>query len=113
MPKVYFNDIGLRNAILGRFDNPMNRMDKGALLENFIYNQLRIKHNQYNLKYWRTINKNEVDFVIEESFDSGYALEVKWDCNRFAPNKYKKFVNAYPNYPLKCIDSRNTEILIY
>ncbi len=113
MPKVYFNDIGLRNAILGRFENPMNRMDKGALLENFIYNQLRIKHDQNDIKYWRTIDKNEVDFIIEESFNKGYALEVKWDCYRFPEKKYKKFINTYPNFPLKCIDSRNIEILIY
>jgi len=113
MPKVYFNDIGLRNAILGKFDNPMNRLDKGALLENFIYNQLRIKHSQYDLKYWRTADGNEVDFIIEESFDTGYALEVKWDCKQFKSNKYKKFTNAYPNYPLKCIDSQNIEILSY
>lgn len=113
MPKVYFNDIGLRNAILGKFDNPMNRIDKGALFENFIYNQLRIKHNQYDLKYWRTADGNEVDFIIEESYNTGYALEVKWNCKQFKPNKYKKFKNTYPNYPLKCIDSKDIEILSY
>ena len=88
-------------------------MDKGALIENFIYNQLRIKHDSYNLKYWRTTDGHEVDFIIEESFNSGYALEVKWECNNFKPNKYKKFVNTYPDYPLACIDSRNIEILSY
>lgn len=116
MPKVYFNDIGLRNAILGKFDNPMYRMDKGALLENFVYNQLRIKHNQsqnFGIKYWRTADKNEVDFVIEESFDTGYAIEVKWECKRFKPSKYKKFKTTYPDYNLQCIDSKNIEILVY
>jgi predicted AAA+ superfamily ATPase len=116
MPKIFFNDIGLRNAILGKFDNPMYRNDKGALLENFIYNQLRIKHHQYrnlNIKYWRTADGNEVDFVIEESFDTGYALEVKWDCKQFKPTKYKKFKTLYPDYELNCIDSKNVEILSY
>jgi len=113
MPKVYFNDIGMRNAIIGKFDNPMYRLDKGALLEIFIYNQLRIKHDRTQLKYWRTASGNEVDFVIEESFDSGYALEVKWDCKQFKPSKYKKFKAYYPNYPLKCIDSKDLEILEY
>ncbi len=113
MPKVYFNDIGLRNAILGRFDKPINRMDKGALLENFVYNQLRIKHSRDVIKYWRTVDKKEVDFVIEESFNIGYALEAKWDCNRFSEKKYKKFIEAYPNFPLQCIGIKNKEILIY
>ncbi|PJB15817.1 MAG: AAA family ATPase [Flavobacteriales bacterium CG_4_9_14_3_um_filter_32_8] len=113
MPKVYFNDLGLRNSILGRFENPINRIDKGALLENFIYNQLRIKHDSYLLKYWRTADGNEVDFVVEESFDNGYALEVKWDKSQFKPKKYKKFVSSYPNFPLSCVDFYTSEILLY
>jgi len=113
MPKVFFNDIGLRNAFLGKFDNPRERMDKGELLENFIFNQLRIKHERDKIKYWRTADRNEVDFVIEEQFGSGYALEVKWDCKQYKPNKYKKFITAYPNFPLTCIDSHNLEILTY
>lgn len=113
MPKVYFNDIGLRNAILGRFENPRDRMDKGMLLENFIYNQIRIKHPSTEIKYWRTIERNEVDFVIEESYNQGYALEVKWECSQFNQKKYKKFVATYPNFPLSCIDSTNVEVLIY
>ncbi len=116
MPKVYFNDIGLRNAILGKFDNPMNRIDKGALFENFVYNQLRIKHNQsqsLGIKYWRTADGNEVDFIIEESFNTGYALEIKWNCKQFKPTKYKKFKTTYPDYNLTCMDSKNIEILTY
>lgn len=113
MPKVYFNDIGLRNAILGKFDLVVDRLDKGELLENFVYNQLRIKHDPYNLKYWRTADGNEVDFVVEESFDEGYALEIKWDKKQFKESKYKKFITTYPNFPLSCIDADNKEILIY
>ena len=113
MPKVFFNDIGLRNAILGKFESPTFRLDKGALLENFIYNQLRIKYGRTKLKYWRTADGNEVDFIIEESFNTGKALEVKWDCKQYKPSKYKKFVSNYPNYPLECIDSKNVEILTY
>lgn len=113
MPKVYFNDIGLRNAILGRFENPLDRMDKGLLFENFIYNQLRIKHKEEAIKYWRTTAGNEVDFVIEESYQKGYALEVKWDCNQFIKAKYRKFINTYPDFPLSCIDINNTNMLGY
>lgn len=113
MPKIFFNDVGLRNAILNKFEFPYYRDDKGALLENFIYNQLRHKHDPYSIKYWRTTEQNEVDFVIEESFEQGYALEVKWKCENFSKAKYKKFETAYPNFPLTCIDSTNKEILTY
>ena len=114
MPKVYFNDIGLRNAILGRFDRPLNRMDKGMLFENFVYNQLRIKHkDDQPIKYWRTASGYEVDFVIEKSVGNGYAVEVKWDCTQLLNKKYKKFIATYPNFPLSCIDYKNTEIISY
>tara|TARA_R110002050_G_scaffold204327_1_gene339646 strand:- start:137156 stop:138385 length:1230 start_codon:yes stop_codon:yes gene_type:complete len=113
MSKVYFNDLGMRNAILGRFDLPRDRQDKGEHFENFIYNQLRIKHDAYDIKYWRTVNGHEVDFVIEEGFNQGYALEVKWNCENFRPNKYKKFKETYPEFPLSCMDTKNVEILTY
>ncbi len=110
MPKVYFNDIGMRNALLNRFENPHYRMDKGMLFENFVYNQLRIKYEQEQIKYWRTVDGKEVDFVIEESYKQGIAMEIKWNCKQFKSKKYKKFEETYPNYPLKCIDSDNMEI---
>jgi len=113
MPKVYFNDVGLRNAVLGRFENPINRADKGMLFENFIYTQLRIKHDAFNIKYWRTSDGKEVDFIIEESFNKGYAIEVKWNQKQFKPNKYKIFTETYPDFPLNCIDFENKEILTY
>ena len=50
---------------------------------------------------------------IEEQYKEGYALEIKWDSRQFKPNKYKKFNNAYPNFPLSCIDFYDNEILSY
>ncbi len=61
--KIYFNDTGLRNSILNNFLSPDSRTDKGILLENFIYNELRNFEGKIN--YWRTIGKAEVDFVLQ------------------------------------------------
>ncbi|MEA2042320.1 MAG: ATP-binding protein [Bacteroidota bacterium] len=111
MPKVYFNDLGLRNSILGRFDPPRQRADKGALIENFVYNQLRIKYSPEKIKHWRTSAGHEVDFVVEETYNTGLAIEVKWNCKKFNQKKYKKFISTYPEYPLTCIDADNIEML--
>ena len=37
MPRVYFNDVGLRNSAIGGFGDLSVRPDKGQLIENFIY----------------------------------------------------------------------------
>ncbi len=101
MPKVYFNDLGLRNVLLNQFENPENRSDKGALLENLVYLFLREKEGIENIRYWRTADGNEVDFVIETSYQKGYAIEVKWSDEKTSISKYSKFIEAYPSFPLK------------
>lgn len=100
MPKIYFNDLGLRNVMLNQFDMTVSRLDKGALFENLIHNILRDK-NIESVKYWRTADGNEVDFVIETSFNQGYAIEAKWNAENYKASTYKKFTENYPNLPLK------------
>ncbi len=107
MPKIYFNDLGLRNALLNRFSPVIHRADKGELLENFYFTQFRQLYSLDQLKYWRTSDQNEVDFIIEESFGEGKALEVKWNPLNFKRKKYQKFEQTYPNFPLSCIGANN------
>ena len=65
MPKVYFNDTGLRNCIIDSFGEVDTRPDKGALLENFIYTQIKATKSLRNVRFWRTKTGGEVDFVAE------------------------------------------------
>ncbi len=58
--KIYFFDLGLRNVILNNFSPLDGRTDKGQILENFVLNELR----DFEIKYWRTTAKAEVDFVL-------------------------------------------------
>jgi len=60
--KIYFVDIGLRNAVLNNFSSIDVRKDKGNLFENFILNELL--YEGFEVKYWRTTAKAEVDFVL-------------------------------------------------
>ncbi|NHV98320.1 MAG: DUF4143 domain-containing protein [Thaumarchaeota archaeon] len=39
--KIYFNDLGLRNAAINNFVQTGSRTDKGSLIENFILNELK------------------------------------------------------------------------
>jgi predicted AAA+ superfamily ATPase len=46
MPKTYFFDIGIRNAILNNFLTIESRQDKGALFENFVFLELKNNSNK-------------------------------------------------------------------
>jgi predicted AAA+ superfamily ATPase len=101
MPKVYFNDLGMRNYLCNNFDKVEQRHDKGALVENYAYIRLRDLYGLDALHFWRTADGNEVDFIVEENLKSGKAYEVKFAESGFKLSKYKKFTEGYPGFTLK------------
>lgn len=116
MPKIYFNDTGLRNVLCNNFMNINDRPDKGNLFENAVYARLRKLYDIDLIKYWRTADGNEVDFIIEKNLHEGLAYEVKFTDSLFKPSKYKKFESGYPNFPLQVVsyvaNNENTQKFI-
>lgn len=107
--KIYFWDVGIRNAVLGNFTPLENRNDLGALWENFLVVE-RLKNNtnaekQLTPFFWRTINQTEIDF-IEEKNGKLNAFEFK-----FSGNKRKKapedFSKGYPGSTYDVISKEN------
>jgi predicted AAA+ superfamily ATPase len=103
MPKAYFQDIGLRNALLNNFSPFPVRSDKGALLESLGFLHLHRLYGPDRLHYWRTADGHEVDFVVQEQFGQGFAWEMKSDPSAEISSKYQKFVRTYPNFPLRMV----------
>ena len=101
MPKVYINDIGLRNILINYFAPIEQRFDKGLVLENFCFRALIERFEQDQIKYWRTADGNEVDFIVETQYLKGFAIEVKFNEQEAKLSKYKKFIENYPNFPLE------------
>jgi len=62
-PKIYFLDVGIRNAILRNFLPLENRTDAGQLLENFVLREILTNIGE-EVWYWRTKTGAEVDFVL-------------------------------------------------
>ncbi len=95
--KVYFYDNGIRNAIINNLNHIELRNDKGALWENFLIAE-RIKIQSYHERYtnnyfWRTVQKQEIDFV-EEAGGKIKAYEFKWKSG--GRNKIpKSFIENY------------------
>jgi predicted AAA+ superfamily ATPase len=101
MPKVYINDLGLRNVLINYFSPLEQRADKGMVLENLSFRLLCERFDQDQIKYWRTSDGNEVDFVIETQYLKGFAVEVKFNEQEAKLSKYNKFIQNYPDFPLQ------------
>ena len=65
MPKVYFFDVGIRNAILGNFLSMENRQDRGEIFENFVFLELKGISDNNKIFFYRTVSGSEIDFVLE------------------------------------------------
>lgn len=61
MPKIYFEDLGILNLL--RNKKLVGEID-GNIFENSIYVYLRRRFNVGDIFFWRTIGKQEVDFII-------------------------------------------------
>lgn len=96
MPKVYFCDLGLRSFFVDNFKPFVTRDDKGIILENAVFRQLLEKYDDSEIKFWRTANQNEVDFILKDS----EAIEVKINPEQFKVKHYKVFLENYRNIKL-------------
>jgi len=97
MPKVQFLDLGLRNFFVNNFDQFEFRIDKGIFFENIIYKLLLDKYDKDSIKFWRTQDGKEVDFVLE---NENLAFEAK---AKFRKNKFKIFKESYPEIDMNII----------
>lgn len=95
MPKVYFIDHGIRNSLLTDFRELSLRNDAGELFENMVFLNLLHKQNALSqIKYWKSKNYQEVDFIrIENAVVTAY--EVKLGKDR--QNNLSSFRHLYPN----------------
>ncbi len=103
MRKVYFQDHGLRNYFINDFSPLPIRDDRGELLENYVFRLFSDHFDDWDIRYWRTQKKLEVDFVIEGK----RAYEVKYSAAQFKSGKYQFFKNKYPDIPLELIHYNN------
>lgn len=104
--KIYFTDLGIRNAIIDNFKPLETRDDTGELWENFCFIE-RLKYLQAEGRrvrsyYWRNNDQREIDLVEEES-DVLRAYEVKIN-----PNKSAKvplaFSRMYPDHSFNVVN---------
>lgn len=99
MPKVYLMDTGMRNCLLNNFQTFDWALDQGIQWENTVFRMLLDRYPLEDIKFWRTTDGHEVDFVLSR-LENPFALEVKTNENAVSTSKYKSFTTQYPDIPL-------------
>lgn len=107
--KVYFTDLGIRNAIIENFKPLEMRDDLGLLWENFCAVE-RLKYLQSQSRrvrsfYWRNNDQNEID-IIEEEEDELRAFECKLNGNK-AVRVPLAFSRAYEAHEFAVVNPNN------
>jgi predicted AAA+ superfamily ATPase len=107
--KIYFYDVGIRNAVIRNFNEMNLRTDAGGLWENFCITE-RIKFNQnhrrfVNTYFWRTYDQKEIDYIEEKD---GHLTCFEFKYAEGATGKFPaEFSETYPNSSFKVITPGN------
>lgn len=93
--KVFFLDLGVRNAIVDIITKIEDRNDKGAIFENFFMTEILKKEYLKNfpgeIMFWRTRSGLEIDFIVKNGKEIR-AVECKW---RDSEVSFKEFLKKY------------------
>lgn len=112
MPMTYFLDSGMRNVLLNNFQPFMLSPDNGQTWENQAFRILVDRYGVDELRFWRTTDKKEVDFVLPMQ-NPPLAYEVKKNEHAADVNKYKTFRETYPEFEFRfiCLEPFSEQIL--
>lgn len=108
MNKIFFYDLGIRNAVINNFNFLDSRNDVGQLFENFVILE-KMKIREYNnlnayQYFWKDYNGREID-LIEEYGGILHAYEIKWKKNKVKiPGLFQKLYN---NYEFEVVNQKN------
>ncbi|MBU1071605.1 DUF4143 domain-containing protein [Patescibacteria group bacterium] len=109
--KIYFWDLGVRNAVINDFSPVEFRRDYGNIFENFAINELQkvSKYNnlRYDFYYWRTKWGSEVDLILHKD-EKIIASEIKTRSGKITP----AFVGRYPESHTQLITIENLSQLL-
>lgn len=113
--KVYFIDLGIRNAIIENFKPLETRDDTGVLWENFCVIErlkyLQAQNRRVRSYYWRNADQREID-IIEEEADVLRVYECKYNTKK-AVRVPLAFSKMYPDHTFGIVnpDSFAQELL--
>ena len=113
--KIYFWDLGIRNAVIGNLSQVESRTDTGALWENLCIAE-RMKLLSYRGSFaqswfWRTVQQKEIDYIEEED-GMLRAVEFKWNDRKGNVKVPAAFTAAYPTAAFQVVTPHNVDKFI-
>ncbi len=107
--KIYFYDLGIRNALINHFAPIHLRSDAGFLWENFLIAE-RLKKRSYEqhhsrFHFWRTYFGTKID-LVEEYDGQAHGFEFKWK-KRGRKKAPPSWSSSYPTASYQIIDKDN------
>lgn len=106
--KIFFYDLGIRNAVIENFSPLSSRNDSGALWENFLIVE-RMKTQAYrrqsaNRYYWRTYTGVELDYVEEKD---GQIQGFEFKFNQKIVRAPQSWSDTYPEATFQTVNKDN------
>jgi predicted AAA+ superfamily ATPase len=112
--KYYFYDLGVRNAVIGAFNDFIMRspIEIGQLFENFYmmeqYKKSNIERRVFDeFFFWRNKQGKEIDIVIRGINNEIQAFECKWSDQKI---NFSIFKESYPTAQVDLVHRDNFEI---
>lgn len=106
--KIFFWDTGVRNQLIGAWQELSARADVGVLWENFLMSERYKLHaaalRPANRFFWRSYDQHEIDYV-EEMEGKLTGFEFKWTPAPYRPPK--TFVDLYPAASVALVSRKN------
>jgi len=91
-PKVFFYDTGLMQML---WLKSLSKNLLGSVFETSIFSELVKKYGQNFVKYWRTTDKQEIDFIVQDR-DKLIPIEAKIQFPYTIPAQLNSFAEKYP-----------------
>jgi hypothetical protein len=108
-PKVYGFDTGFVSYYRGW--ETLRDEDLGALWEHYVLNEIQARLQTRGVRYWRSKQGAEIDFVLPRRGGGPIAIECKWSAASFEAGSLAAFRRLYPegeNYVAGDVDAAHT-----
>ncbi len=101
-PKIFFYDTGLMQML---WLKELPKQILGQVFETSVFNELVKKYGIEKVFYWRTIDKKEIDFIVNKGI-AITPIETKLNFARFQSNAINFFIEKYKIQNYKVVGLR-------